>query len=446
MDVLPGSWKCISVGEAVDSVSTVGKKIPQKVYLESGTYPVIDQGRPYIGGYTNDKSKLLDCSLPVIVFGDHTRTVKYVNHAFAVGADGVKVLRPHPFFLPKLFEYFIRYISVGLINKGYARHYQHLAKAQIRVPPLKEQHRIACKIEELFSELDKGIENLKSARDQLVVLRRVLLNLAATGGPLAKHGKLEKPFSIDSLVTLKEVTVSVGQGWSPRCHEYPAKDDDTWGVIKTSAIQPMQFVESKNKELPVERKPRIDLEILPGDVLITRAGPRRRVGIACLVKSVRPKLIVCDKVYRIQVKKERILPEYLVVLLNTPNLLNEIETLKSGINDSGLNLTQDRFLAMKVPVPSLEIQRRLLDEIERQLSNMNFLEVQIDDGLEKSEALRNSVMKRAFSGLLVSPDPNDEPAPVLLERIKVEKVARVKAVTTRKTNNKTTTPRKKVSA
>lgn len=247
-------------------------------------------------------------------------------------------------------------------------------------------------------------------------------------------------------MTLKEVTVSVGQGWSPRCHEYPAKDDDTWGVIKTSAIQPMQFVESKNKELPVERKPRIDLEILPGDVLITRAGPRRRVGIACLVKSVRPKLIVCDKVYRIQVKKERILPEYLVVLLNTPNLLNEIETLKSGINDSGLNLTQDRFLAMKVPVPSLEIQRRLLDEIERQLSNMNFLEVQIDDGLEKSEALRNSVMKRAFSGLLVSPDPNDEPAPVLLERIKVEKVARVKAVTTRKTNNKTTTPRKKVSA
>lgn len=91
------------------------------------------------------------------------------------------------FFVPipsfaKLFEYFIRYISVGLINKGYARHYQHLAKAQIRVPPLKEQHRIACKIEELFSELDKGIENLKSARDQLVVLRRVLLNLAATGG------------------------------------------------------------------------------------------------------------------------------------------------------------------------------------------------------------------------------------------------------------------------
>jgi type I restriction enzyme S subunit len=131
--------------------------------------------------------------------------------------------------------------------------------------------------------------------------------------------------------------------------------------------------------------------------------------------------MVCDKVYRIKVKQDKILPEYLVTLLNTPQVLDELEALKSGISDSGLNLTQDRFLALKVVVPSLEIQRRILEDLERKLSNVSFLEAQIDCGLVTSGTLRQSILKKAFSGQLVPQDPHDEPASVLLERISAEK-------------------------
>jgi type I restriction enzyme S subunit len=141
------------------------------------------------------------------------------------------------------------------------------------------------------------------------------------------------------------------------------------------------------------------------------------------VKSVRQKLIVCDKVYRIKVNKDKILSEYLTMLLNTPQLQDEIEIIKSGISDSGLNLTQDRFLSLTLKLPSLQMQGIILAEIERRLSNIAYMESQIDNVLATSEALRQSILKKAFSGQLVPQDPNDEPASVLLERIRAEKAA-----------------------
>jgi type I restriction enzyme, S subunit len=76
---LPSSWASIIFSEAVINISTTGKKIPQKDYLPDGLYPVIDQGQDYIGGFTLSKESVIECELPVIVFGDHTRIVKYIS-------------------------------------------------------------------------------------------------------------------------------------------------------------------------------------------------------------------------------------------------------------------------------------------------------------------------------------------------------------------------------
>lgn len=294
-----------------------------------------------------------------------------------------------------------------------------VANISIPLPPINEQKRIVAKIEELISELDKGIESFKTAREQLKVYRQVLLNEAAKGDLSAQRDD-SKTRTEKATVSLNDVVLSVGQGWSPRCLEHPSESDVTWGVIKTSAIQPLDFISSANKQLPDQLEPRPHLEIFPGDVLITRAGPRNRVGIACYVKSVRPRLMVCDKVYRIKVKQDKILPEFLVMLLNSPRVLEELETLKTGISDSGLNLTQDRFLSMKVVVPSLETQRAMLEDLEQKLSNIAFFEAQLDSSLEAAETLRQSILKKAFSGQLVPQDPDDEPAAQLLARIKAE--------------------------
>src|SRR5690348_9493168 len=124
--MIPPGWSTMKVKDAVTKVSTADKKIKQKQALPEGEYPVVDQGQDFVAGYFNDPSKVIR-TVPVVVFGDHTKAIKYVDFPFVPGADGTKVLLPHPdLFIPKLFYYFLRCIKFP--DKGYARHYQHLEK------------------------------------------------------------------------------------------------------------------------------------------------------------------------------------------------------------------------------------------------------------------------------------------------------------------------------
>lgn len=353
----------------------------------------------------------------------------------------------------------------------------------INIPPLNEQHRIVSKIEELFSDLDNGIANLKRAQNQLKVYRQALLKSAFEGKLTEqwrkennpepaekllerikeerkkryeqelkdwkeavkvweKEGKkVEKPtkpvkFSeisslenneiaiLDKLPKLWEwtkigsVIKNLDQGWSPQCENFNAKSDE-WGVIKTTAIQSNFFDETSNKKLPSNLSPRFQYELSKGDILITRAGPRNRVGVCCLVKNVRPKLINCDKVYRI--KSLIVIPDFIVYMLNSLRYSKELEKTKTGISDSGVNLKQDIFLKMPIPLCSVEEQIKIVEIIDDYFTVCDKLDQEIEFGIKKSESLRQSILKKAFEGKLVAQDANDEPASELLKRIQAEK-------------------------
>ena len=116
-------------------------KTPQSEFLLSGCYPIVDQGKQLIAGYTNDKSRLCRAPLPVIVFGDHTRCFKYVDFPFAMGADGIKVLRPKGDTYTKYLYHYLRQLT--LIESGYNRHFKFLKRSRIPLPPLSDQRRIA---------------------------------------------------------------------------------------------------------------------------------------------------------------------------------------------------------------------------------------------------------------------------------------------------------------
>lgn len=223
-------------------------------------------------------------------------------------------------------------------------------------------------------------------------------------------------------VQLEYLVTGIDQGWSPKCENFPASDEE-WGVNKTTAIQHGNFFDKENKALPKNLQPRKQHKLNIGDILVTRAGPRVRVGVCCLLRKVRKNLMNCDKVYRIRSVNTICRPEYIEGNLNSPRILDEIEKIKTGINDSGVNLNQGAFLRLAIPYCSLPEQELVLMEIDQKLSVITQLDQTLTTALQQAEALRQSILKKSFSGQLVPQDPNDEPARVLLERIQAEKAA-----------------------
>jgi len=138
-------------------------KIPQANYLPSGQYPIVDQGQSQIAGYAND-SKGLFREVPAIIFGDHTRIVKYVDEPFFIGADGVKVLKST--LQNANYKYLFYALSnVKIPNTGYNRHFKWLKESSINVPDQNEQKRIAERLDKVQELIALQKEQLKKLDD-----------------------------------------------------------------------------------------------------------------------------------------------------------------------------------------------------------------------------------------------------------------------------------------
>ena len=363
--------------------------------------------------------------------------VPEVKNGYGFGSTEFHVLRPKPGVNAR---YLYFYVSSNRF-RGEAEHQMSGAVGQKRVPtqflrestiplaPIKEQTRIVAEIEKQFSRLDEAVANLKRVKANLKRYKAAVLKAAV-------EGKLTE----GTWKPLASAVESIDQGWSPKCDREASANDERWGVIKTTAVQPQCYLEDENKTLPDTLEPRPGLEIKCGDLLITRAGPRGRVGVSCLVKKTRPKLMMCDKVYRLRCKLEVVIPEYMELVLNAPQTVELLDELKTGISDSGVNLTQGRFLAMELPLPSISIQREIVAETERKISILSEIEREFDTNLRRADRLRQSILKQAFSGQLVPQDPNDEPASVLLERIRATQHAQTKEPVARPRKRRTPAP------
>jgi type I restriction enzyme S subunit len=224
-------------------------------------------------------------------------------------------------------------------------------------------------------------------------------------------------------VPVSAMIATLDQGWSPKCEREPATDPQQWAVIKTTAIQPIEFDDRENKRLPAHLTPRPEIAIETGDVLITRAGPRSRVAIACVVRHTRSRLMLCDKAYRLRVKPSAADATFLAYMLNAPQSLQVLERMKTGISDSGLNLTQSKFLDLPVPKLTLVEQKEVVRRIGTAFAEIDRLSSETTSARKLIDHLDQAILAKAFRGELVPQDPNDEPASVLLGRIRAERAA-----------------------
>jgi len=469
----PDSWVLVEFDDAIEIISDNGLRIKQKDYLSAGPTPVIDQGEGLIGGYTDRLDARIDAPLPIIIFGDHTRRFKYVTFPFAVGADGVKLLGPTQMWNPKFLFYQLH--NIELESRGYGRHYQYLRKFRLVLPPFREQTRIVEKLEELLSDLDVGVAELKIAQKKLTQYRQSLLKAAVEGSLTAEWRTQNRPKETGALLLerilkerrarweekqlarFKEQGKTPPKGWqdkypepvhldtinlpelpegwvwasvdcllseietgkSFKCDERPPKADEV-GVVKVSAVTWGEYNEQESKTCTDPDRVNNTLFVRTGDFLFSRANTIELVGACVIAEKVTLNVMLSDKILRF-VLVDEYTKRWLLFLLRSELGRAQIEELASGNQESMRNIGQERIRQISIPLPpSIEILQILsiLDSnFEAAIAQSNAINV----GLKQSAAQRKNILKSAFTGQLVPQDPNDEPASVLLERIREER-------------------------
>ena len=353
-------------------------KTKQKNYLDKGALPIIDQGQKVIGGYTNNLNLQLSCSLPVIVFGDHTRAVKYIDFPFGAGADGIKVLQPKEGIVPKYLYYATQYLVLRLEDRGYARHYQYIEKKDLDVPDIDEQKRVVAKIEELFSELDNGVETLKKTKQQLAVYRQAVLKEAFS--------------SCTKTVTVESVCQHVTDG----DHMPPPKTKDGIPFIMISNIENHIIDWSDTAFVGDDYYNNIDDKRRPskGDVLYTVTGS---YGIPVLIDF--EKKFCFQRHIALLRPKNNINQKFLYYAMQEPGIYSQATKGATGTAQKTVGLAVLRNI--QIPFcDDVDTQIEIVNDIEAKMSLCDSIEKTVDTALQQAEAMRQSILKKAFEGEL----------------------------------------------
>lgn len=166
---MKNNWQIKEVKKCLNNIPKLGS-ILRSEYLTKGEFPVIDQGQNYIAGYTNNKSLVFSDCLPVIIFGDHTRALKFIDFPFAVGADGTQILKPNSDFDSKFFYYML--MSLDLSSRGYARHFKILKDSEIPIPSIEIQKKVVKILDKKFEKLNRA---KKIREESILETQKILL-------------------------------------------------------------------------------------------------------------------------------------------------------------------------------------------------------------------------------------------------------------------------------
>ncbi len=292
-----------------------------------------------------------------------------------------------------------------------------ISEIPIPLPPLPEQHRIVAKLEELFSELDSAIEALRKAKDQVKTYKQAVLKAAFSGKLTIKNEELKINKETGLPEGWKWVKVgdicNVVRGGSPRPAGNPKYYDGKIPFLKVADITKDNEIYLKSFQYTIKEaglyKTR---QIKPNTLLLSNSGATLGVPKICMIDATMNDGIAAF----LDLDTRSILYLYYFWLSKTLELRN----INMGAAQPNLNTSIIKNV--EIPYCSFKEQKQIVSEIETRFSEAENLEKTIDLSLKQAESLRQSILKKAFEGRLVPQNPDDEPASLLLDKIKQEKL------------------------
>ncbi|MDP1819286.1 MAG: hypothetical protein Q8K58_05255 [Acidimicrobiales bacterium] len=318
-----------------------------------------------------------------------------------------------------------------------------LGPLPVVVPPLAEQERIVAAIEEAFSKLDAGEAGLRTVRQLLKRMRDAVLAAAVTGRLVPQNptdtpaAKLLAGLGVEALdspvlgplpelwawASMGDVTV-IGGGIQKQPKRAPANNPTPFlrvanvgrGTLDLDDVHSIEVFDGELDRYGLER----------GDLLVVEGnGSPDQIGRSAMWHGEIDPCVHQNHLIRVR-PSEVLLPEFLELYWNSPDASRRVQSVASST--SGLHtLSTGKLKVLPVAIPPPEEQVRIVSEVDRQVSFLDACEQGVDDGRACAAALRRSVLKAAFEGNLVSQDPSDEPASVLVERIRADRAAAPRA-------------------
>lgn len=326
-------------------------------------------------------------------------------------STGFAVLSPKPKILPEylrwlvLSEQFISLVVAHSVGVSYpAINPTTLGSLPIWLPPLEEQRAIATildhevnQINELIAQKHRLIHLLRERFSSLtsqVVVRGLdpSIPMCDSGidwlGEIPCHWKLKR---------FKFLMHKIEQGWSPLSENHPAENDE-WAVLKVGCVNGGKFNANENKALPPELEPLTEYEIKTGDLLISRANTRELLGSAAVVKQVRSKLLLCDKLYRVRLDQNQVDADFLVAALSSSSIRYQFERDATGASSSMQNIGQDSIKEAIIVLPGLEEQVQIREFLSGLNDRIGRIVTALEQSISNLSEQRSALISAAVTG------------------------------------------------
>lgn len=362
-------------------VTSKGRKIKTNDYCKSGRYPIVDQSNDFIGGYIDDKDDLFE-DFPVIIFGDHTRCLKYVDFPFHLGADGVKVLK-NRLGEEKASTRFLYYYlkNIDIPNTGYNRHFKYIKEILFVLPSLKTQKKIV-------EVLDKAQGLIDARKEQIRLMDELIQSVfnKMFGDPVTNPKGWEAK-KLESLGALKNGMNFSSSDFGISINCLGVGDFKSFNRIEKTYLL---------SQINLNKMPSVDYLLQDGDIVFVRSnGNKALVGRSVIVYPGKTKTTFSGFCIRLRLLTKVIHEEFLNDLLHNKSFKEQLLSNGRGVNISNLN--QQMLSGLKIIVPPLERQAEYIEKIEQIKIQKKLMEI----SKIENECNYNSIMQRAFKGELL---------------------------------------------